>query len=72
MAKEQGVEVEGKVLESHTDNRFTVELENGHRLMCYLSGKMRKNYIRVLPDDRVRVAMSLYDMSNGRIVFRHK
>ena len=70
--KEEKIEVEGTVVEALPNTQFMVELENGHRLLAYLSGKMRKFYIRILLGDRVRVEMSPYDMNRGRIIYRHK
>ncbi|MCY4465647.1 MAG: translation initiation factor IF-1 [Chloroflexi bacterium] len=70
--KEEKIEVEGTVVEALPNTQFTVELENGHRLLAYLSGKMRKFYIRILLGDRVKVEMSPYDMNRGRITYRHK
>jgi translation initiation factor IF-1 len=73
MAKtEEKIEAMGTVIEALPGTQFTVELENGHKIMAYLSGKMRKYYIRVLLGDRVTVEMSPYDLSRGRITFRHK
>ncbi len=70
--KEEKLEVEGTVVEALPNTQFMVELENGHRVLAYLSGKMRKFYIRILLGDRVKVEMSLYDMNRGRIIYRHK
>lgn len=70
--KEEKLEVEGTVVEALPNTQFRVELDNGHRVLAYLSGKMRKYYIRILLGDRVKVEMSLYDMNRGRIVYRHK
>lgn len=73
MAKnEDKIEVEGVVVEALPNTQFLVELENGHRILAYLSGKMRKNYIRILLGDRVRVEMSVYDPSRGRISYRFR
>lgn len=73
MAKQEDkIEVEGKVIEALPNAQFMVELENGHRVLSYLSGKMRKFYIRILLGDRVRVEMSMYDPSRGRIIYRHR
>ncbi len=66
------IEVEGRVVEALPNAQFMVELENGHRLLAYLSGKMRKFYIRILLGDRVRVEMSMYDPTRGRIIYRHR
>ena len=70
--KDDKIEVEGTVVEALPNTQFLVELENGHRILAYLSGKMRKYYIRILLGDRVRVEMSPYDLNRGRIVYRHK
>ena len=70
--KEEKIEVEGIVIEALPNTQFMVELDNGHRVLSYLSGKMRKFYIRILLGDRVRVEMSPYDMNRGRIIYRHK
>lgn len=71
MAKE-AIEMPGVVVEVLPDTNFRVELENGHRLLCYISGRMRKNYIRILEGDRVTVELSPYDLSRGRITYRFK
>ncbi|NOK85860.1 MAG: translation initiation factor IF-1 [Chloroflexi bacterium AL-W] len=70
--QEDKIEVEGIVTEALPNTQFMVELDNGHQILAYLSGKMRKFYIRIALGDRVRVEMSMYDPSRGRIVFRHK
>ena len=72
MAKEEAIEVEGTVTESLPNTMFRVELKNGHNILTHLSGKMRKHYIRIVPGDRVKVALSPYDLTRGRIVYRHK
>ena len=73
MAKKDGViEVEGSVLESLPNTMFRVELENGHKVLATVSGKMRQHYIRILPEDRVVVELSPYDLTRGRIVYRYK
>lgn len=69
---EDKLEVEGVIVEALPNTQFLVELENGHRVLAYLSGKMRKNYIRILLGDRVRVEMSMYDPSRGRITYRFR
>jgi translation initiation factor IF-1 len=66
------IEVEGRVTEALPNTMFRVELTNGHKVLAHISGKMRKNYIRVLPEDRVVVELSPYDLKRGRIVFRYK
>ena len=70
MAKEEAIEVEATVVEPLPDARFTVELENGHKVLAYVSGKMRRHFIRILPGDRVRVELSPYDLNRGRITYR--
>jgi translation initiation factor IF-1 len=72
MQKEEPIEVEGTIIEALPSATFKVELENGHRILAYISGKMRKHYIRILPGDRVKVELSPYDLSRGRVVFRYK
>lgn len=73
MAKKEGaVEVEGVVLEPLPNAMFRVELENGHKLLAHISGKMRMHYIRILPGDKVVVEISPYDLNRGRIVYRYK
>ena len=72
MSKEEAIEVEGMVIESLPNPMFKVELKNGHVILTHLSGKMRKNYIRIVPGDRVRVELSPYDLTRGRIVYREK
>ena len=71
-AKEEKVEVEGTVVEALPNTMFTVKLENGHTVMGYLSGKMRRYYIRILLGDRVKVELSPYDLTRGRITYRHR
>ena len=70
--KEEKIEVEGKVVEALPNTQFTVELDNGHRVLAYLSGKMRRYYIRILLGDRVRVEMTPYDLERGRITYRYR
>jgi translation initiation factor IF-1 len=70
--KEEKVRMEGTIVKALPGTQFLVELENGHEILAYLAGKMRKYYIRVLLGDRVTVEMSPYDLSRGRIVYRHK
>ena len=72
MAKEDLIEFEGTVMELLPDSRFRVQLDNGHEALAYTSGKMKKNRIRVLAGDRVTVEMTPYDLTKGRINFRHK
>jgi translation initiation factor IF-1 len=72
MAKEQGIQVEGTVVEPLPNASFRVELENGHRVLAHISGKMRMNFIKILPGDKVTVELSPYDLSRGRIVYRYK
>ena len=66
------IEVEGTVVEALPNTQFMIELENGHRILAYLSGKMRKYYIRILLGDRVKVEMSVYDPTRGRITYRYR
>lgn len=70
--KEEPIEVEGEVIEPLPNAMFKVELDNGHEVLAHVSGKMRMNYIRILPGDRVTVELSPYDLSRGRITYRHK
>jgi len=72
MAGKGGIEVAGTVVECLRDARFTVELQNGHHVLAHISGKIRKNYIKILPYDRVLVELSPYDLSRGRILFRYR
>lgn len=72
MAKEEAIEVEGKVIEPLPNAMFRVELDNGHIVLAHISGKMRKFYIRILPGDRVTVELSPYDLNRGRITYRAK
>jgi translation initiation factor IF-1 len=71
MAKEELIEMQGVVMEVLPDSRFRVTLDNGHELVAYSGGKMRKNHIRVLAGDKVSLELSPYDLSKGRITFRH-
>lgn len=72
MAKEDVIELEGTVLEALPNAMFRVELENGHKILAHISGKMRMHYIKILPGDKVKVEMTPYDLSKGRISFRYK
>ena len=72
MAKEEKIEVEGTVIELLPNTQFKVELDNGHQVLAYLSGRMRKYYIRILLGDRVRVEMTAYDLDRGRITYRYR
>ena len=72
MGKEDVLEMEGEVLENLPNATFKVKLENGHEVLGYISGKMRMNYIRILPGDKVTVVISPYDLTKGRITFREK
>ena len=72
MAKEELIKVEGKVIELLPSTMFRVELENGHKVLAHISGKMRMHYIRILPGDRVAVELSPYDLTRGRITYRYK
>ncbi len=72
MAKEEGISVEGTVVEPLPNAMFRVELENGHKVLAHVSGKMRKFFIRILPGDKVTVELSPYDLTRGRITYRAK
>ena len=72
MAKEDVIEVEGVVVEALPNTNFKVELENGHQILAHISGKLRMNYIKILPGDKVRVELSPYDLTKGRITWRAK
>jgi len=72
MQKEAPIEVEGKVIEPLPNAMFRVELDNGHRVLAHISGKMRMHYIKILPGDRVTVELSPYDLTRGRIIYRAK
>jgi translation initiation factor IF-1 len=72
MRKEEAIEVEGTVVEPLPNAMFRVELKSGHRVLAHISGKMRMNFIRILPGDVVKLEMSPYDLTRGRIVYRHK
>jgi translation initiation factor IF-1 len=72
MAKEEHIEMEGKVIDTLPNTMFRVELENGHIVTAHISGKMRKNYIRILTGDKVTVALTPYDLTKGRITFRDR
>ncbi|MCL1997917.1 MAG: translation initiation factor IF-1 [Turicibacter sp.] len=72
MSKDNVIEVEGKVLEKLPNAMFQVELENGHQILAHISGKLRMNFIRIIPGDKVLVAMSPYDLTKGRIIWRDK
>ncbi|PYN03855.1 MAG: translation initiation factor IF-1 [Candidatus Rokuibacteriota bacterium] len=72
MSKEEAIEVEGKVVEPLPNAMFRVEMENGHKVLAHVSGKMRMNHIRILPGDRVTMELSPYDLTRGRITYRFK
>ena len=72
MAKNDVIEVEGTVLEKLPNAMFSVELENGHQILAHISGKLRMNFIRTIPGDKVKIEMSPYDLSKGRITWRGK
>lgn len=72
MAKDDVIEIEGTVVETLPNAMFKVELENGHEILAHVSGKIRMNYIRILPGDKVTVEMSPYDLTKGRITYRFK
>jgi len=72
MPKEEAIEVEGTVVESLPNAMFRVELENGHKVLAHVSGKMRMNFIKILPGDKVKMELSPYDLTRGRIIYRAK
>lgn len=72
MAKEDVIEVEGTVMEALPNTNFKVELENGHQILAHISGKLRMNYIKILPGDKVKIELSPYDLTRGRITWRAK
>lgn len=72
MAKDDIIELEGTVVEKLPNTMFIVELENGHQVTAHISGKLRMNFIKILPGDKVRIEMSPYDLSKGRIIWRGK
>jgi translation initiation factor IF-1 len=72
MTKEESIEVEGTVLEPLPNAMFRVELDNGHKILAHVSGKMRMHFIRILVGDKVNVQLSPYDLTRGRITYRHK
>jgi translation initiation factor IF-1 len=72
MAKQGSIEQDGTITEALSNAMFKVELQNGHEVICHISGKMRMHYIKILPGDKVKVEMSPYDLSKGRITLRYK
>jgi len=72
MAKQASIEQDGKIVEALSNAMFRVELQNGHQVIAHISGKMRMNYIKILPGDKIRLEMSPYDLTKGRIVYRYK
>lgn len=72
MAKQEGIQIDGKVLETLPNAMFRVELPNGHRVLAHVSGKMRMHFIRILPGDTVTIELSPYDLTRGRIIYRAK
>ncbi|MBP1709676.1 MAG: translation initiation factor IF-1 [Thermodesulfobacteriota bacterium] len=72
MAKKEVIQVDGTILEALPNAMFRVELENGHKILAHISGKMRMHFIQILPGDKVAVELSPYDLSRGRIIFRSK
>jgi len=72
LPKDDVIEVEGRVLEKLPNAMFQVELENGHQILAHISGKLRMNFIRIIPGDKVLIAMSPYDLTKGRIIWRDK
>ena len=72
MAKDDVIEIDGIVKEALPNATFRVELENGHIILCHIAGKMRMNYIRILPGDKVRIELTPYSLDKGRIIYRYK
>jgi len=72
MVKEKNIEVDGVILETLPNAMFRVELDNGHEVLAHVSGKMRMHYIKILPGDKVKLELSPYDLSRGRVTFRYK
>jgi translation initiation factor IF-1 len=72
LSKEEGIQVEGTVVEPLPNAMFRVQLENGHKVLAHISGKMRMHFIKILPGDKVTVELSPYDLTRGRIVYRYK
>ncbi len=72
MAKEEPLRIEGRIVEALPNTQFMVELEKGHKVLAHIAGKMRKNFIRIVPGDRVTVEISPYDFTKGRIVYRER
>jgi len=72
MAKSDVIEVDGKIIEALPNATFRVELENGHVVLCHIAGKMRMNYIRIVPGDKVKVELTPYSLDKGRITYRYK
>ena len=72
MSKDDVIEVDGRVIEKLPNAMFQVQLENGHKILAHISGKLRMNFIRIIPGDKVLVEMSPYDLTNGRIIWRDK
>lgn len=72
MAKDDVIEIDGKVVEALPNATFRVELDNGHIVLCHISGKMRMHYIKILPGDRVKIELTPYSLDKGRIIFRYK
>ena len=72
MAKEEAIQVEGEVVEALANTQFRVVLENGHKVMAHIAGKMRRHFIKIVPGDRVVVEVSPYDLNRGRIVYRER
>ncbi|MBI3469024.1 MAG: translation initiation factor IF-1 [Planctomycetes bacterium] len=71
-AKEEAIQVSGKVLKALANTQFQIELDNGHKLVAHVAGRMRKNFIRIIPGDKVTVEISPYDLSKGRIIYRER
>ncbi|GAB4141345.1 MAG: translation initiation factor IF-1 [Planctomycetota bacterium] len=70
MAKEEGIVLEGTVIETLANTKFRIQIDSGHQILAHISGKMRRNYIRIIPGDKVTVEVSPYDLTRGRIIYR--
>ena len=72
MAKEDAIRIEGRIVEALPNTQFTVELQNGHKILAHIAGRMRKNFIKIVPGDKVTVEITPYDVTKGRIVYRER
>ncbi|ADV61636.1 bacterial translation initiation factor 1 (bIF-1) [Isosphaera pallida ATCC 43644] len=72
MAKEDAIRIEGRIIEALPNTQFTVELQNGHKVLAHIAGRMRKNFIKIVPGDKVTVEITPYDVTKGRIVYRER